>query len=170
VLPSPDASNLFSNHRVAVFNASTEAWHSLETVGPFHLNPWNGTSDEMMFAFPDGGHDGGWGAVLLAPLVEFAPLPPIDGASVVVDGDGECLRVRSKPGTTGEVLDCLADGTEVTLGQPEVLPYPPGNWPADFAPDGASVHFNLEDRIGFVYVASGAVEGWVAIDFLRWPE
>lgn len=168
VLPSPDDVRIFSNHREEVYNNGVDAWYWLESGAPDHLNPWNGASDEMVFAIPDGGHGGGWGAVMLAPLVEFAPLAPIDGVALVVDGDGECLRVRSKPGTTAGILDCLPDGTEVVLAQPEAAPAPPGNWPPDYAPDGTSVHFNPEDQIGFAYVRGGEVEGWVALQYLEW--
>ena len=169
VLPSPEAPHLFSNHRVAVLDTKTGAWQSLESAAPVHMNPWNGTSEEVVFAFPDGGHDGGWGAVLLTPLVEFAPLRPIDSVAMVVDGDGECLRVRDKPGTTGEVLGCLADGTSVSLAQPEVLPEPAGNWPPDFAANGANVHYNPKDGLRFAYVKSDGREGWMATDYLQSP-
>ena len=37
------------------------------------------------------------------------------GSSVVVRGDGDCLRVRAAPSITAEVLTCLADGSQALV-------------------------------------------------------
>lgn len=49
------------------------------------------------------------------PPVPGIPWPLQVGASVVVAGTGDCLRVRDRPGVEGTELDCLPDGTAVTL-------------------------------------------------------
>jgi hypothetical protein len=49
------------------------------------------------------------------PPVPGIPWPLAVGATVVVAGTGDCLRVRAQPGVQEELVDCLEDGTEVTV-------------------------------------------------------
>ncbi len=75
-----------------------------------------------------------------------APWPLEKGAKVVVAGTGSCLNVRVAAGTGEAAVDCLADGTEVTLAEGPV------------EADGFQ-WWRVEDR-----------SGWVAGDYLRYPE
>jgi uncharacterized protein YraI len=65
---------------------------------------------------------------------------------VVVTGTGSCLNVRVAAGTKEAAVDCLADGTEVTLAEGPV------------EADGFQ-WWRVEDR-----------SGWVAGDYLRYPD
>lgn len=49
------------------------------------------------------------------PPVPGVPWPLKVGASVIVTGTGDCLRVREQPGVQAPEVDCLADGTAVTI-------------------------------------------------------
>ena len=75
-----------------------------------------------------------------------APWPLEKGAKVVVAGTGNCLNVRSAPGTKEAAVDCLADGTVITLAE---------------GPVQADGHdwWQPQDR-----------SGWVAGDWLRYPD
>jgi hypothetical protein len=75
-----------------------------------------------------------------------APWPLAKGAKVVVVGTGNCLNVRSAPGTKEAAVDCLADGTVITLAD---------------GPVTADGHewWQPQDR-----------SGWVAGDWLRYPD
>jgi hypothetical protein len=75
-----------------------------------------------------------------------APWPLAKGAKVVVAGTGNCLNVRSAPGTKEQAVDCLADGTVITLAE---------------GPVSADGHdwWQPQDR-----------SGWVAGDWLRYPD
>jgi hypothetical protein len=75
-----------------------------------------------------------------------APWPLAKGAKVVVAGTGNCLNVRAAPGTKEAAVDCLADGTVITLAE---------------GPVSADGHdwWQPQDR-----------SGWVAGDWLRYPD
>lgn len=49
------------------------------------------------------------------PEVPGIPWPLQVGASVVVAGTGDCLRVRSQPGVNSPQVDCIDDGVTVTI-------------------------------------------------------
>ena len=163
VLPNPLNADVFSNQRTSLYNAATDQWHALTASSlPAHLDPWNGSAAEMVFAIPDGGHDGGWTSILLPPAIEYPPFDLGNAITLTVRGDGECLRIRSKPGTTGEILGCLDDGADVTLATPAwTSPNITGDWPADQPFEGETVHYNRDDNLRFAYVSSGDLEGWV---------
>ncbi len=171
VLPNPLNADVLSNQRTSLYNATTEEWHALTASSlPSHLDPWNGSATEMVFAIPDGGHDGGWTSILLPPVIEYPPFDLGNAITLTVRGDGECLRIRGKPGTTGEILGCLDDGADVTLATPAwTSPNITGDWPADQPFEGETVHYNRDDNLRFAYVSSRDLEGWVALDFLAWP-
>jgi DNA-binding CsgD family transcriptional regulator len=168
-LPSPDDTDLFSNHRSGVYNRATGEWFAFESPASHaHLTPWNGTSREIVFAVPDGGHGGNPSPVLLQPLIEYPPFA--DSFLLVVSGGGECVNMRTKPGTTGDIITCLPDGSIVTPIRPADVPRSfDGDWPADEPFDGEGVHYNADDEVSFAYVSAqeGPV-GWVAIQYLDW--
>lgn len=113
-------------------------------VGPssFEFNLW-------LFLRSDGGQ---WQVYATQPVkadtadLPGAPWPLERGAKVVVTGTGSCLNVRVAAGTNEAAVDCLADGTEVTIDEGPV------------EADGFQ-WWRLEDR-----------SGWVAGDYLRYPE
>jgi len=113
-------------------------------IGPssYEFNLW-------LFLRADGGE---WQVYATQPVnadtanLPGAPWPLEKGAKVVVAGTGSCLNVRVAAGTKEAAVDCLADGTEVTLAEGPV------------EADGFQ-WWRVEDR-----------SGWVAGDYLRYPE
>ena len=113
-------------------------------IGPssYEFNLW-------LFLRADGGE---WQVYATQPVkadtanLPGAPWPLEKGAKVVVAGTGSCLNVRVAAGTKEAAVDCLADGREVTLAEGPV------------EADGFQ-WWRLEDR-----------SGWVAGDYLRYPE
>ena len=113
-------------------------------VGPssYEFNLW-------LFLRNDGGQ---WQVYATQPVkadtaeLPGAPWPLERGAKVIVAGTGSCLNVRVAAGTNEAAVDCVADGTEVTLAEGPV------------EADGFQ-WWRLEDR-----------SGWVAGDYLRYPE
>ena len=79
------------------------------------------------------------------PPVAGIPWPLEVGATVVVAGTGDCLQVRAAPGRSEPSVDCLDDGTDVTISA----------GPADR--DGLQ-WWRLEGH------------GWSAGNYLRYPE
>jgi hypothetical protein len=74
------------------------------------------------------------------------PWPLTVGAQVVVAGTGQCLNVRDGPGLGMAAIDCLQDGTTIKLAEgPEEVD--------DFE------WWRIADR-----------DGWVASDWLRYPD
>jgi len=74
------------------------------------------------------------------------PWPLTVGAQVVVAGTGQCLNVRDGPGLGKAAIDCLKDGTTIKLGEgPQEVD--------DFQ------WWRIEGR-----------DGWVASDWLRYPD
>jgi hypothetical protein len=74
------------------------------------------------------------------------PWPLTVGAQVVVVGTGQCLNVRDGPGLDKAAIDCLQDGTTIKLaeGPQEVDDF---QW------------WRIDGR-----------DGWVAADWLRYPD
>jgi hypothetical protein len=72
------------------------------------------------------------------------PWPLAVGAEVVIVGTGSCLNVRTEPG--GDAVDCITDGTTIVLGA---------------GPQEARElqWWRVEGR-----------DGWVAADYLRYPD
>ena len=75
-----------------------------------------------------------------------APWPLAKGAKVLVVGTGTCLNVRGAPGVKEQAVDCIADGTEITLEE------------------------GPEEKDGFQWWRPAGRSGWVAGDWLRYPE
>jgi len=74
------------------------------------------------------------------------PWPLAVGAQVVVAGTGQCLNVREGPGLALVAIDCLQDGVTIKLGEgPQLV-------------DGFQ-WWRIEGR-----------DGWVAADWLRYPD
>jgi hypothetical protein len=93
---------------------------------------------------------GAWTVIHSSPITpESATVPgvpwPLEiGAEVVVIGTGSCLNVRTEPG--GSAVDCIAEGTAITLSA--------GPQEAD-----DREWWRVEGR-----------DGWVAADYLRYPD
>ena len=113
------------------------------------VGPSSYESNLWLFLRNDGGQ---WQVYATQPVnadtanLPGAPWPLEKGAKVVVAGTGSCLNVRVAAGTNEAAVDCVADGTEVTLAEGPV------------EADGFQ-WWRLEDR-----------SGWVAGDYLRYPE
>jgi hypothetical protein len=96
--------------------------------------------------------DGQWQVVGEFPIkpqaadVPGIPWPLTVGAQVVVVSTGQCLNVREGPGLGKAAIDCLKDGTTIKLaeGPQEVDDF---QW------------WRIDGR-----------EGWVAADWLRYPD
>jgi hypothetical protein len=80
------------------------------------------------------------------PAVAGIPWPLHEGAEVVVTGTGDCLRVRARASVNAPEIGCIDDGIAVT-----VLAGP-------------------QDADGFQWWQLEGYEGWVAGDWLRYPE
>jgi len=98
------------------------------------------------------GQAGQWQVVGEFPIrpqaadVPGIPWPLTVGAQVVVAGTGQCLNVRAGPGLGEAAIDCLKDGTTIKLGEgPQVVD--------DFQ------WWRIDGR-----------DGWVAADWLRYPD
>lgn len=108
----------------------------------YDLNLW-------VFLEPEGR---GWKVYLTLPVkpetagVPGAPWPLQVGATVVTAGTGNCLNVRVAPGLKEAAVDCLADGTELVLEEGPV------------------------EVDGFQWWRPRGRSGWVAGDWLRYPE
>jgi hypothetical protein len=74
------------------------------------------------------------------------PWPLAVGAQVVVAGTGQCLNVREAPGLAPAAIDCLQDGTTIKLAEgPQLVD-------------------------GFQWWRIDGRDGWVAADWLRYPD
>lgn len=104
------------------------------------------------------GQDQQWSVVLVRPItranstIPGVPWPLITGDEVVVAGAGDCrtvgegLNVREGAGLGQRAVDCLSDGTRLTLGA--------GPTDAD-----NTTWWQIEGR-----------SGWISADFLRFPD
>ena len=98
------------------------------------------------------GQAGQWQVVGEFPLhpqaadVPGIPWPLTVGATVVVAGTGPCLNVRDGPGLSKAAIDCLREGATIKLAEgPQVVD--------DFQ------WWRIDGR-----------DGWVAADWLRYPD
>lgn len=80
------------------------------------------------------------------PPVPGIPWPLDIGASVIVAGTGDCLKLRDRPGLLAHEIDCLEDGTAVTIAAGPV------------------------EIDGLEWWQIEGYEGWVAGNWLRYPE
>ena len=95
---------------------------------------------------------GSWRVVETTPITpESAAVPGIPwplsvGAEVVIAGTGNCLNVRTEPGLGGSAVDCIDEGTVITLSE---------------GPEEADdlTWWRVEGR-----------DGWVASLYLRYPD
>jgi hypothetical protein len=125
-------------------------------IGPPLLSrPWDGRPSEVTFSLPVPGKDGPTVPSLVRPAIHTTL--PHEPLRFRVRAGGDCLNVRALPNLDGQVLDCLADGTEVTLAPRSAESDPP--WSFARTEDGAWV---------WVSAASGAT-GWVTASYLEWP-
>lgn len=96
--------------------------------------------------------EGGWRVYQTLPVkpesagVPGAPWPLKVGAKVVAAGTSDCLNVRVAPGLKEAAVDCLTDGTEIVLAEGPV------------------------EMDGFQWWRPEDRSGWVAGDWLRYPE
>ncbi len=89
--------------------------------------------------------DGVWSIIYEETTsLDSIPWPLEVGATVVVSVDDDCLQIRDQPGLAAVSIDCLADGTLVTISA------------GPTARDGFE-WWRLRDR------------GWAAGDWLRYP-
>lgn len=118
-----------------------------EGVHAFVIGPTFSEGSEWAFVEMQGG---AWRVVTTTPITpESAAVPGIPwplkvGAEVVVIGTGSCLNVRTEPG--GDAVDCITEGTPIVLAA---------------GPEEARdlVWWRVEGR-----------DGWVAADYLRYPD
>ncbi len=160
-VPSPADSDVIAFGRLEAYNRRTGRWVRAtmkDDSGPQHLDPWaTGTSREMVFAWPHGGHGGRIAPSLLAPKVQPGGLAP-ENPRVRVVGAGDCLNVREAPGLDAKVSACVADRTTLALtpGARDGLPSATSEWRTDglwaavAAPDGTT--------------------GWVSSAYLEWAD
>lgn len=80
------------------------------------------------------------------PPVPGIPWPLEVGASVLVAGTGDCLRVRERPGTQAPEVACLDDGTAVTISSGPV------------------------EIDGYEWWQLEGYDGWSASNWLRYPD
>ncbi len=80
------------------------------------------------------------------PAVPGVPWPLRAGATVVVTGTGDCLRVRERPGLKAPEVVCLDDGTTVTISSGPV------------------------EIDGYEWWELEGWGGWSAANWLRYPE
>jgi uncharacterized protein YraI len=74
------------------------------------------------------------------------PWPLTVGAEVVVTSTGQCLNVRDGPGLAMTAIDCLEDGRTIKLGE------------------------GPEEVDDFQWWRIDGRDGWVAADWLRYPD
>lgn len=165
--PAPDDPDLMVFGRRAVFNRRTGEWLGPGTgPSPFEQqDPWQFGSSEAFFTFPNIGHDYASPGTILPPVVDVAPFR--DEVTLTVARAGNCLNLRERPAGGAEIVDCMPDGTRLTVADPRYLldqgwqfpDGPPAFWSDDV--DGP--------RQMYVYVEqSDGERGWAAIQYLDW--
>lgn len=80
------------------------------------------------------------------PAPPGIPWPLHEGAEVEVTGTGDCLRVRARASVSAPEIGCIDDGTAVT------------------------VTAGPQDADGFQWWQLDGYDGWVAGDWLRYPD
>ncbi|MBE0611446.1 MAG: hypothetical protein IH609_18840 [Dehalococcoidia bacterium] len=167
-VPSPRDAGLFSFGRFYLYNASADRWFlpNLEDKGgPAHWggqdSPWFGRPGEMIFSLGHGGHGGGVWPTLIEPLVEDVPFAASPPMRFTVARTGSCLNVRESWREESALVDCLADGTRVTLD-------PVG---AQLWENAGEARYSAtqDAQRTWVMVRTPAGEaGWVASEYLDW--
>jgi len=98
------------------------------------------------------GQAGQWQVVAEFPIrpqandVPGIPWPLTVGAVVVVVSTGQCLNVRDGPGLSNAAIDCLKDGVTIKLGE------------------------GPQEVDDFQWWRIDGRDGWVASDWLRYPD
>ncbi|HXU25075.1 MAG TPA: hypothetical protein VN697_13685 [Tepidiformaceae bacterium] len=164
-VPSQALSGIYALGHTTVFTVgSSGRSFSAAVPGIFtqHIAPWGNPSDEVRFALPHGGHDGGLPLALLAPAIEHAPFS--DALSLIVSGTGDCLNIRPEPNFDVTPLACVPDGTELDVTVPET-PLAPG---AAIVASVANEHGTWIHVVASLSDGSRGVEGWASADYLRW--
>jgi hypothetical protein len=115
----------------------------------------------MIFSLGHGGHGGGTAWTLIEPLVEAAPYAAAPPMRFTVARTAACLNVRESWREDSAVLDCLADGTRVTLD-------PVGAQLWDNAGDARYSTAQDEQRTWVMVRTPGGEAGWVASEYLDW--
>jgi hypothetical protein len=165
--PSPDAPELMVFGRRAVYDSRTGTWFG-PGRGPSPYegdDPWLHGTSEAFFTFPNLGRGYASPGTILPPVVVQ---PPFSGEVVLaVARAGDCLNLRERPASGAEVLDCMPDGSRLTVADPQYLldqgwrfqDGPPAFWSDDVE----------EPRQMYVYVEQDSGQrGWAAIQYLDW--
>lgn len=166
--PSPHDPDLFAVGGLAVYNRRADRWFAPGNfVQPIGDDPWGGTSREIRFIFPPGGKDAAGPGTVLPPAVAYSPFN--EQVRLRVARTGDCLNLRERPRADAAVLDCLVDGTEVVVVEPEHELGEEQGW--DF-PQGKPAFWSDDREEPFqMYVhvrAPSGQTGWVAIQYLEW--
>lgn len=166
--PSPHDPDLFAVGGLAIYNRRSDRWFVPGNfVQPIGDDPWGGTSGEIRFVFPPGGKDAAGPGTVLPPAIAYPPFA--QDVRLRVARTGDCLNLRERPRGDAAVLDCLVDGTEVVvvepeheLGEDQGRDFPQGK-PAFWSDD------REEPYQVYVHVAAPSGRtGWVAIQYLEW--
>lgn len=165
-VPAPAGDDrFFSYGRLAVYDAVEDRWAIADVPSPYdpgHHNPWGDTDREIRFVLDHGGHGGSSQHFAGSPRIEFPPFS--NELRFRVHGTSSCLRLRTEPGTEGEVVACLGDGTRVLLSQSQ-------EWAGSAGYYARHPSFALlynEDWNVWVYVhTADGLEGWVSHDYLE---
>jgi hypothetical protein len=159
-IPAPDTPDLVSFGRLELWDRKRRRWYRAllqDDSGPNHLDPWaTGSSDEMVFATPHGGHGGGLPPSLIRPSLERAPNFS-SAFEFRVETASDCLNLREQPSTKAPVRACLPDRTSLHLKA----------GPVDGWPGSRHSAVNAEGQWLRVATAAGD-EGWVAAAYLGW--
>jgi DNA-binding CsgD family transcriptional regulator len=167
IQPSPDGPDLFSlGGRLVWDRAANRTLGPGEPPAPASFEPWGETSTEMRLTFPGTTERLVGSATMLPPRMEYPPYR--EEVTLEVARSGTCVYLREHPVLDGEVLDCLPDGTRLTVVDPPEPPYPERLWQEEQTtafygePHG-------ENGQMFVHVRTqDGRTGWVAIQYLDW--
>jgi len=122
-VPAPDRDGVFAVGGMAVVDRSAKAlavavhhsdgqWH-----GPWNLEPWGDTSEEMRFVLKSGGKGLSCSISVFPPTVERAPFQTYAGLQVKVAAN-DCVNLRREASREAAVVACLANGTQLTPADP----------------------------------------------------
>ena len=97
-----------------------------------------------------------------------------------IAADGDCLNLRSLPGPTAQVLDCIDDGAELVITPITFSPYaedvaavatPAGNLFKSGAGLDASIIVTVSAYHGWVLVTTPAGStGWISSLYTDWVD